>query len=220
MRLRRLWPAALLALAPVLAACGDDDPEAADEPTTSAAPTDTATTDTATATPTEASSATEPPVEVTSEPPASDLPAACDLVTGNDIAKAMGVSFGQAEVGSGTTTEQDLEWRSDNCSFEAADLVEVTVKVTGPADFVKGSFTCPQPLEIAAIIEPADDVPGSTDGWWKVSDAPPLEATLRACSATANVDVELDYEDGVDYQGDPRQQAAQIAGLVLANLQG
>ena len=63
-------------------------------------------------------------------------------------------------------------------------------------------------------------VPGSTDGWWKVSDAPPLEATLRACSATANVEVDLDYEDGVDYQGDPRQQAAQIAGLVLSGLQG
>lgn len=218
MRLRRLWPAALLALVPVLAACGDDEPDAdgADDPTTSAAPT----TDAASETPTEVSSATEPPVEVTSDPPASDLPAACDLITANDIAKAMGVTFGPAEIGGGTTSEQDLEWRSDNCSFEAEDLVEVTVKVTGPADFVKGAFSCPQPPEIASIIERADDVPGSTDGWWKVSDAPPLEATLRACSATANVEVDLDYEDGVDYQGDPRQQAAQIAGLVLSGLQG
>ncbi len=79
------------------------------------------------------------------------------------------------------------------------------MKVTGPGDFVKGAFSCPQPLEIAAIIEPADDVPGSTDGWWKVSDAPPLEASLRACSETANVEVHLEYEDGVDYQGDPRR---------------
>lgn len=218
MRLRRLWPAALLALAPVLAACGDDEPDAdgTDDPTTSAAPT----TATPSETPTEAPTTSEPPVETSSVPPASDLPAACDLVTGNDIAKAMGVSFGPAEIGGGTTSEQDLEWRSDNCSFEAEDLVEVTVKVTGPADFVKGTFTCAQPSEIASIIEPADDVPGSSEGWWKVSDAPPLEATLRACSTTANVDVDLDYEDGVDYQGDPRQQAAQIAALVLANLQG
>lgn len=218
MRLRRLWPAALLALVPVLAACGDDDPEAdgADDPTTSAAPTTEPTTDPTTA----ATSASEPTTEATSEPPASDLPAACDLVTGDVVAKAMGVTFGPAETGGGTTSEQDLEWRSDNCSFEAEDLVEVTVKITGPSDFVKGSFTCAQPSEIASIIEPADDVPGSTDGWWKVSDAPPLEATLRACSKTANVDVELAYEDGVDYQGDPRQQAAQIAGLVLSGLQG
>lgn len=217
MRLRRLWPAALLALAPVLAACGDDEPDAdgPDDPTTSAAPTDAVT-----ETPTQASSATQPPVEVTSEPPASDLPAACDLVTRDDVEKAMGVSFGPAELGGGTTSEQDLEWRSDNCSFEAEDLVEVTVKITGPADFVSGSFTCAQPSEVASIIEPADDVPGSTDGWWKVSDAPPLEATLRACSPTANVDVDLDYEDGVDYEGDPRQQAAQLAGLVLSGLQG
>lgn len=218
MRLRRLWPAALLALAPVLAACGDDDPETggSDDPTTSAAPT----TDAPPETPTEEPSVSETPVETSSAPPASDLPAACDLVTVNDVAKAMGVSFGPAEIGGGTTSEQDLEWRSDNCSFEAEDLVEVTVKVTGPSDFVKGTFTCAQPSEIASIIEPADDVPGSTDGWWKVSDAPPLEATLRACSTTANVDVELDYEDGVDYQGDPRQQAAQLAGLVLSGLQG
>lgn len=218
MRLRRLWPAALLALAPVLAACGDDEPDTdgADDPTTSAAPT----TDAASETPTETSSATEPPVEDTSAPPAADLPAACDLITRDDVQKAMGVTFGPAELGGGTTTEQDLEWRSDNCSFEAEDLVEVTVKVTGPADFVKGSFTCAQPSEVASIIEPADDVPGSTEGWWKVSDAPPLEATLRACAPTANVDVDLDYEDGVDYQGDPRQQAAQIAGLVLSGLQG
>ena len=216
MRLRRLWPAALLVLAPVLAACGDDEPDAADEQTTSAEPT----TDAPSQTPTEESSATEAPVETTTAPPARDLPAACDLITGDDIAKAMGVTFGPAETGGGTTSEQDLEWRSDNCSFEAQDLVEVTVKVTGPSDFVKGAFTCAQPSEIASIIEPADDVPNSTDGWWKVSDAPPLEATLRACSRTANVDVDLDYEDGVDYQGDPRQQAAQIAGLVLSGLQG
>lgn len=217
MRLRRLWPAALLALAPVLAACGDDEPDAggADDPTTSAAPTTEAT-----ESPTESASTTEPPTEATSEPPASDLPPACDLITRADVEKAMGVTFGPAELGGGTTTEQDLEWRSDNCSFEATDLVEVTVKVTGPGDFVKGAFSCPQPLEIASIIEPADDVPGSTEGWWKVSDAPPLKASLRACSESANVEVQLEYEDGVDYEGDPRQQAAQLAGLVLSGLQG
>ncbi|WP_028656464.1 hypothetical protein [Nocardioides sp. J54] len=216
MRLRRLWPAALIALTPVLAACGDDDNEPDDDATepSSQAPS-----------PTEATSATEEPTqatsEPTSEPPAADLlPAACDLITGDDLAKAMGITFGPAEPGGGTTSEQDLEWRSDNCSFEAEDLVEVTIKVTGPSDFVKGTFGCSQPSEIASIVEPADDIPGATDGWWKVSDAPPLEAELRACSATANVEVEMEYEDGVDYEGDPRQQAAQIATHVLNNLQG
>ncbi|HWJ67804.1 MAG TPA: hypothetical protein VNT31_14105 [Nocardioides sp.] len=217
MRLRRTWPAAVLLLAPVLAACSDDadDPKAGDDASTSssATPEDTPS-------PSRTPSETATSEATTEAPPVSALPAACDLITADDVAKTMGVSFGPAEAGSGTTTEQDLEWRSDNCSFEATDLVEVTVKVTGQDDFVAGTFGCSQPSEIASIVEPADDIAGATDGWWKVSDAPPLEATLRACSATALVDVEMEYEDGVDYEGDPRAQAAQLAEFVLANLQG
>lgn len=214
MHVRHAWPVAALLLAPVLTACGGDD-----EPTTESTPTETVT-----ETPTESSSAptptasTEATSEATSEAPA--LPSACELVTADTLAKALGVTFGPGEIGGGSTDENGIAWKSDNCSFEAEDLMEVKVKITGPDDFTAGSFTCPQPTEIAAIVEPADDIAGATDGWWKVSDSPPLEATLRACSETVNVDVDFDYEDGVDYEGDPRQQAAQIAEHVLASLQG
>lgn len=213
MRARRAWPVAALLLAPVLAGCSDDEPTAESTPT-----------ETVTETPTESSSAptteatTETTTETTTAAPA--LPGACDLVTADTLAKILGVSFAAGRVGGGSTTENDLAWKSDNCSFEAEDLMEVKVKITGPDDFTEGSFGCPQPTEIAAIVEPADDIAGATEGWWKVSDAPPLEATLRACSDTVNVDVDFDYEDGVDYEGDPRQQAALLAEHVLGSLQG
>lgn len=214
MRLRRTWPAAVLLLAPVLAACSDDADSTPDDDTSSSAP---APSETPSSAPASTPSETE---ETTTAPPASSLPAACDLITADDLAKAMGVTFAPGRAGTGDTTEQDLSWTSDDCSFEAEDLVEVTVKLTGPDDFTQGRFGCPQPPEVGSIIDPADDIAGATDGWWKVSDAPPLEATLRACSATALVDVEMEYEDGVDYEGDPRAQAAQLAEFVLANLQG
>lgn len=214
MRARRAWPVAALLLAPVLAGCGDDD-----EPNAEPTPTETVT-----ETPTESSSAptTEATTETTTETAtaAPALPGACDLVTADTLAKILGVTFEEGRVGSGSTAENDNTWKSDNCSFEAEDLMEVKVKITGSDDFTEGSFGCPQPTEIAAIVEPADDIAGATEGWWKVSDAPPLEATLRACSDTVNVDIDFDYEDGVDYEGDPRQQAALLAEHVLGSLQG
>lgn len=215
MRLRRLWPAALLALAPVLAACGDDEPDPVDDPTTSAAPT----TDPATATPTETTSATEPPVEETSEPPAADRPQACRLLTSGDVAKAIGVPFGDGVPGHGKVTEKGTSWTTDECTFTSEGLVEVRIEVSGPADVTAGKFGCIQPSDADGNVEPSSAA-GATKAWWKTSATPPLVATLRACSAAANVDVTMTYVDGTDYPGDPSQQAPQLAGLVLSSLQG
>lgn len=212
MRVRRIWPAAFLFLVPALTGCSDDGGVDGSGVTT---PTET------TSTPAATTSSPAAPTSTASEaPPEPELPAACDLITTDDVAKAFGVSFGAADPGSGTTSEQDLRWTSSSCSFQAQDLLEVTVHVTGPDDFNQGGFGCPQPSESSAIVEPVDDIVGGTDGWWKVSDAPPLAASLRACSATALVAVELEYEDGVDYEGDPRSQSIAVAELVLAALQG
>lgn len=214
MRVRRTWPVAALVLVPVLAGCGDDEP--ADEPDS------TETSSSPSVTPTPSPTATET-TETSSAPPTSQapaLPTACELVTADTLAKALGVTFAAGEPGGGGTDEGGKAWKSDNCSFEAEDLMEVTVKLTGPGDFTRGAFGCVQPSEVGSILEPATDVAGASDGWWKVSEAPPLEATLRACSADLNVDVEFEYEDGVDYEGDPRQQAAQLAEHVLAALAG
>ena len=47
-----------------------------------------------------------------------------------------------------------------------------------------------------------------------------VRVRLRACTAEAFIEVDLEYEDGVDYKGDPRNQSIAIAELVLSNLQG
>ncbi|GAA3682100.1 hypothetical protein GCM10022237_46080 [Nocardioides ginsengisoli] len=223
MHVRRLTPAALLLLAPVLAACnGKDAASDSPAPSTPASAPSTADSPTPTAassatSPSSASSATSAPVEVTSAP-AAGLPAACDIVTADDVAAAYGVTVGQAEVGGGSTSEGARTWSSDNCSFEAPDLVEVTVKLSGPEDFSKGGFGCPQPSDISGVVEPADDIAGAAHGWWKVSNPPHFKASLRACTTTALLEIDLDYQDGVDYEGDPRNQSAALAERLLAAL--
>ncbi|MBM9459979.1 hypothetical protein JK386_08690 [Nocardioides sp. zg-536] len=215
MHLRHLAPAAVLALLPAFAACSDDDPDSTSAETSSAAPTsDTAEPTTATPSPS-ATSAT--PTETA---PASTLPAACDVVTVDDLSRVYGQSFVLDGADTGETTEGGLSWRTNSCDFDVEGLVDVEVSLTGPGDFTKGSFGCPQPSDADGIVEPVDDIAGATGGWWKVSSAPPLEGELRACSADALVTVEIDYEDGQDYEGDPRSESVQLAEMVLRNLQG
>lgn len=217
MRVRRIWPVAFLLLTPVLAACGDDDTDKAADGT----PEETPTSESTSAAPT-----TSAPVEETSSaapapPPVQvDLPSACELVTSDDIAKAFGLEFGEGGDLPGTSGSNDLKWRSSGCSFEADGVLEVRARIIGSDDFTQGEFTCPQPPEILSIVEPVDDVAGSAEAWWRVSESPPLEALLRACTGEAFVEIDLEYEDGVDYKGDPRNQSIAVAELMLSNLQG
>lgn len=214
MRLRRTWPAALLLLVPALTGCSDDDPGASDDPMTESPSTP------ASGPSTPATETTSAATETTSAAPTSALPATCDIVTSADLAKQFSLEFGDGQNVPGTFSSNDLEWTSDGCRFEAAGVVEVTVAVTGPDDFTQGEFSCAQPGDVLANVEPVDDIAGADEAWWRVKESPPLEALMRACSATANVDISLEYEDGVDYEGDPRNQSAALAGLVLSNLEG
>lgn len=214
MRVRRLWPAALLMLTPVLAACGDDEPDAADDPTAESSATEESS-------PTEATTA--PPTSAPAEPTtsaAAGLPAACDLVTADDLAEAYGMSFGAPEVGGDDTSERGLAWTSDDCSFESPGLAEVTVKLTGPEDFTQGAFGCPQPADDEGVVEPAQDIAGASGGWWKVSSPPDFEGELRACTATVLLQIDLDYEEGVQYEGDPLNQSVGLAEKILQTLKG
>jgi len=216
MRVRRLWPAALLLLTPVLAACGDDEPDADDAPSTASTPTEAVS-------PTEATEPTAPsstPAATTSAPAAGGLPAACDVVTGDDLAEAYGMPFGAAEVGGDDHSEAGLAWTSDDCSFESAGLAEVTVQLTGPEDFTQGAFGCPQPADDDGIVDPADDIAGANGGWWKVSNPPDFEGELRACADAVLLQIDLDYEDGVQYEGDPFNQSVALAEKILATIAG
>ncbi len=199
---------AVLLLSPVLVACGDDD-EPEDSPPSSSSPD---LPDDSTAGTSDESSA--PTSEATTDAPAG-LPSACDVLTPEDVAAAFAVEFGPAEPGGGATNEQDLSWQSDNCDWEAEDLLEVQLALSGPEDYTP-AFACQEPISIGSSVEP---VPGIGDqAWWEVDDSAALEASLRVCTADYNFNIDLEYEDGVDFEGDPMQQSIALAGVVLAKL--
>ncbi len=196
----------MLVLAPALSACGGDSDNTTDdaEPPPSSTPS---------APPTSAPTTAD--TSASTAPSDGALPGACDVLAPTDVQAAFGVEFGPGEPGGGGTSEGDLAWASDNCDWEAADLVEVQLAITGPDDFT-GDFTCPEPTSVASTVEPVPDLGDAA--YWEVDESPPLEATLRVCTAGYNVDVELEYEDGTDFQGDPKQQSIALATVVLAKL--
>jgi len=209
---RRFLAIGVLLLTPVLVACGDDgDGDGDRDGTTPSASVTDSPTEATTAASTDATTATATTAA------ADELPPASEVVTSADVAAAFGVPFGDPALGGGGHTEQDIAWQSDDCNFEAEDLVQVDLALTGPDDFRTGAFQCPEPAGIAATVTPVD-VPGALEAWWEVDDAPPLEATLRVCTEAYNFDLGLDYEDGVDFEGDPQAQAIVLAGVVLAKL--
>lgn len=215
MRVRRLWPVALLLLTPVLAACGDDEDGPGGEPPSSSPPLPSDSVSTPDV-PSPTTSPTDASTTATSAAPGA-LPSPCDVVSAADVTAAYGETFVRDGLGGGTTSQQGIEWTSKNCNFEVDDRVEVTVKLTGPGDFTKGSFQCVAPSDISGIVAPAD-VTGATSAWWKTNEAPPLEATLRACTDSVIVEIEIEYDDGVSYEGDPQNQSAVLAEGILAKL--
>lgn len=200
---------AVLVLAPVLAGCGDDT-DSGDAPPSSSSPDSPGETTDATS-----SAATEETTDAS-----AGLTEACEVLTPADLEAAFGVPFGEPVVGAGVHAEQEgLTWQSHDCSFEAEDLVEVKLALTGPDDFTEGSFGCGEPLAIASTVTPAE-VAGALEAWWEVGDREPLETTLRVCTEGYNFDIDLEYEDGVDFEGDPMQQSIALAETALGVLGG
>lgn len=208
----------LLLAAPALASCGDSDNTTDDAaPPPSSSPSDPESGGSPSAPETSGTSESSGTTGATSGGTA--LPAACEVITAEEVGAAFAVSFGPGSPGGGGTSEGDLEWQSEDCSFEAEDLLEVELALTAPEDFTAGEFQCPEPTAIASTVTPVEGLPApATQAWWDRDDAPPLEATLRVCTDAYNFEVQLEYEDGVDFQGDPQQQATALAGVVLANL--
>jgi|GEM_PF-6067060 len=211
--LRPLVPVVVLLLAPALAACGDDDepentPPSATTPDSPEVPSEGTSSDT----PGETS-----PTDAGTTDAGGELPNPCDVLTAADVQAAFGVPFGEPSQGGGGYTEQDIEWQSQDCNFEAEDLVEIDFALTGPDGFAAGDFQCPKPTEILATVTPVEGL-DAQEAWWKRAENPPLEATLRVCTESYNFDIELEYEDGVDFQGDPQQQSIALAEVVLDRL--
>ena len=208
----------LLLAAPALASCGDSSNTTDDAaPPPSSSPSDPGSSGPSASETSGSSGTTDVTTDVTTDGTA--LPAACEVITAEEVGAAFGVSFGPGSPGGGGTSEGDLEWQSDDCGFEAEDLLEVELALTAPEDFTTGEFQCPEPTAIASTVTPVEGLPApATRAWWDRDDAPPLEAALRVCTDAYNFEIQLEYEDGVDFQGDPQQQATALAGVVLANL--
>lgn len=141
----------------------------------------------------------------------------CDVVGDQTVEDLTGAALGSGQAAtSATVTENDLTWTPDSCTWEN-EVLEVKVQVAGAGDFATGQLECPEPLGIGAEVTAADDLGDS--GWWKYDDDDDGEGTLRVCTATALIDVEVEPEFGNPRdEADLRAIATGIAETVLAAL--
>jgi hypothetical protein len=214
-------PVALLALAPVLAACGQgDDAEAKDDTAPSSGMSVDRTSDAASdATSDPASSPASSSATATTTPAGADLPAACEVVKKLDIATAYGATPQQAQPsqgasGTGSSDGQGYSWTTDECTFTAKSFFTATVALAGPADF-DGDFGCPE--QSAATVSKAK-VKGADQATWAVESPDPLDATLRVCSDQVVLDITLEFEPAYQHEGDPQAQSVGLAETVLERL--
>ena len=193
---RVLLPVALLALAPVLAACGGgDDAQAKDDVSTSSSMPVDRSTDTASASTDTASASTSAP-ESSDTGTGGGLPAACDVVKKIDIATAYGVT-----PAAGSATGDGA-----GCAFAAKNFLAATVSI---------SDKCPS---ASLPTSKAVDVDGATSALWGEASSDPFAAELIACTDSAALVVELAFQPGYQHEGDPQAQTISLAETVLKRL--
>jgi hypothetical protein len=194
---RVLLPVALIALAPVLAACGgDDDAEAKDDVSTSSSMPVDRSTDASSASSTDTASASTSAPESSDTGTGGGLPAACDVVKKIDIATAYGVTpAAGAPTGGGA-----------GCAFAAKNFLAVTIDL---------SDDCPS---ASLPTSKSVDVKGATSAMWGEATSDPFAAELVACTDGAGMVVELGFQPGYQHEGDPQAQTISLAETVLARL--
>jgi hypothetical protein len=188
---------AVLALTLVLAGCGDDDDEitsgGADETPSASAPEATET-----------------------EQPAGGVEV-CELATEADVEAAFDEDLPAGSFSSGSTDEDGVQWQSDICNWDVEDGLEVSLALSTAEDFADGELLCP---ELDSFDTPATPVEGldATSAAWVTDQVDPDEGTLRVCTDTALIGIDIETPDGT---GDPdtmRDQAVALAEVALANL--
>ena len=137
----------------------------------------------------------------------------CDVADVAAIEAAAALALGPGQTVSSTTTENELTWTPDRCSWEANNL-EVNLDVAGAGDFADGSLACPPLLAIGGSTSPVDDLGQSAE--WEY-DADDGEGTLRVCTATALVDAEVEPDldtSSMDEAGARATAEAAVAPVV------
>ncbi len=183
-----------------VAGCGADDDPASDP-----APAD--------------SSSTESP---SAEPAASPAEAgpltACSRAVEVDVETAFGLSVPAGSVGGGGHDEDGLAWKSDDCSWEVEDQLDVRLGLSVADDFEGGRLLCPPLSYLGTESTP---VPGLGGGAaWVGNDMGELEGTLRLCLAEHLVDIDVETPTGAGSLAALQRQAVVLAGMVLAKLGG
>ena len=188
---------AVLALMLTVAGCGGDDDEIR-----SGGGEDT---------PSASSSAT---TEV--DRPAGDVEV-CDLATEAEVEAAFGEDLPAGSFSSGSTDEDGVQWQSDNCNWDIEDGLEVSLEYSTAEDFADGELLCP---ELDSFDTPSTPVEGldAASAAWVNDQVDPDEGTLRICTDTALVDIDIETSDGTGDSDTMQQQAVALAEVVLGNL--
>jgi hypothetical protein len=187
---------AVLALTFTLAACGGGDDEvtsggASEKPEASG----------------EETSATETVIGV--QP-------ACDLAGEADVEAAYGEPVPPGSAGGGSHSENDVEWETDNCKWEAEDGLDIRLGVSVAEDYPDGQLICP---ELHSFDTAATPVPELGDGaTWVIDELDANEGTLRVCLDEVNFDLDVESSDGSRDPNTLRDQSVALAGVVLAHL--
>ncbi|HET9422140.1 MAG TPA: hypothetical protein VFO49_13460 [Nocardioides sp.] len=190
---------AVLALVLTLSACGDDD-----EPISSGGADDESESSSASA------SETTGPVEV------PEGPEVCELADEADVEAAFAEDLGVGTFSSGSTDEDGVQWQSDNCNWEVDEGTEVSLEVSTAEDFTDGQLQCP---ELDSFDVPSTPVEGlDAEASWVNDKIDPNEGTLRICTDTYLLGIDVESPDGSRDPETMQSQAVALAEVVLANL--
>lgn len=189
---RALLPVALLALAPVLTACGQgDDAEAKDDSAPSSESAVDRTSEAASDATTDATSAA---ASDTTTAPAGDLPAACDVVEKIDIATAYGATPAAGQ-------QQD-----DSCVFVAKRFFTTTVALAPMCETATEQDAKPVKVK------------GADSATWEQTSSDPFSSALLVCDGDTGLSIKLDFEPAYQHEGDPQLQSIGLAETILKRL--
>jgi hypothetical protein len=190
---------AVLALALTLTACGDDDPissgGAEEKP------------DDSSVTASETVATADVPVDAE----------VCELVDEADVETAFEEDLPPGSYSSGSTDEDGVQWQSDNCNWDIDEGTAVSLEVSTAEDFADGTLQCPELDSFDVPSTPVEGLDASSAAW--VNDKiDPNEGTLRICTDTYLLGIDVESPDGSRDPATMQSQAVALAEVVLTNL--